>query len=169
MVYYALPTAWLKAGPVQQLFSVLPYAYSSQQNIFRLWHNNLSFLYDIYIVSTTIKHILLTLLLFFACFGGHEAVAIPVSAGELVQQEEGIAPGELYTWPGALPELERSITAQAPPATPLKQHSNPGLGGTAEDREHWLQQGIARQVAMGQLCQASLSGIRIIFPFHYFW
>jgi hypothetical protein len=129
------------------------------------------FLCDICIVSNTIKHILLTFLLCFACFGGQETAAMPKASAAIggVQQDEGIAQGELFTWPGALPELLRLFTAQAPTTTPLKQHNSPGFGATAPDLEHWLQQGIGRQVAFGRLNQVSLSGTRIIFPFHYFW
>lgn len=117
------------------------------------------------------KHILLTFLLFFACFGGQEAMAMPgaTAAESGVRQDESIAQGELYAWPGALPELERLFSAQAPPTTPLKQHSSPGFGTMALDLEQWLQQGIGRQIAIGRMCPVSLSGTRIIFPFHYFW
>ncbi len=122
-------------------------------------------------MSNTLKHTLLTLLLFFACFGGQEAAAVPGAAATIggVQQEAGIAQGELYTWPGTLPELVRVFTTQAPTASPLKQHHSPGFGNTTPDLEHWLQQGIGRQLAFGQLAHVSLLGIRIIFPFHYFW
>lgn len=121
----------------------------------------------------TIKNILLTLTLFFACFSGQGSVAsedLPFAALPLVAEEtlSSIDEGALYTSPGLLQAEEQVRLLQPRPTLPHKPASG-GDQAAALALELRLQLEAAGYLQRAAQISPGLSGCDIIFPFHYFW
>jgi hypothetical protein len=136
-------------------------------------HHQVLLFHVICIVHYAVKNILLTLTLFFACFGWQQGAAVDPSATELhataAQGELArVDKGELYHSPGLLQTAEQVLVLQPRPTASLK-HSSHGQQSLAGVLEFRLQRRVARYLHRAKLFNPGLSGCDIIFPFHYFW
>jgi hypothetical protein len=124
-------------------------------------------------VHYAVKNILLTLSLFFACFGwqGRSAVSAsaadlhaPAAQGELARVDKG----ELYHSSGLLQAEEQVRVLQLRPAASFK-HSSNGFQSFAWVLELRLRLRASQYLQRAEQFIPGLRTCDIIFPFHYFW
>ncbi|WP_299700537.1 hypothetical protein [uncultured Pontibacter sp.] len=136
-------------------------------------HHHVLLFHVICIVPYAVKNILLTLTLFFACFGWQQGMAVEVSATELhapaAQGELArVDKGELYHSPGLLQAEEQVRVLQPRPTASLK-HSSNGFQSFAEALEFRLRLRTTLYLQRAERFSPGLRTLDIIFPFHYFW